>query len=84
MTPTPEIDTDFTLTEAAQKLRISTRWIRNRIKAGEEGTGPFVEHVRRGHKIMFTAEQLEKLRLADLVTAPPTESITTGRKRRTA
>lgn len=83
MTPTPEVDSDFTLTETAQKLRVSTRWIRDRIKAGDdpESGKPFVEHIRRGHKIMFTAEQIEKLRMADVQSPPVEQSITTGRKR---
>lgn len=73
---------DYTLAETADALKVSTRWIRNRIKAGKEGTAPFVEHVRRGSKIMFTAEQVEKLRVADAQTPPVEQSITTGRKKR--
>ena len=76
---TPE--QDYTLAETADALKVSTRWIRNRIKAGKEGTGPFVEHVRRGSKIMFTTEQVEKLRMADAETPPVEQSITTGRRR---
>lgn len=74
---------DYTLTETAQALRVSTRWVRDRIKAGDKGEGPFVEHIRRGNKIMFTAAQLEKLRATDAKTPPVVESITTGKKRRT-
>lgn len=83
MTTTPEVEADFTLNETAAKLRVSTRWIRDRIKAGKdaENDSPFVEHIRRGHKIMFTAEQVEKLRMSDAQTPPPAESITTGRKK---
>lgn len=80
-TPAPEVESDFTLTETAQKLRVSTRWIRDRIKAGEKGDKPFVEHIRRGHKIMFTAEQVEKLRMSGVQTPPVEESVTTGPKR---
>lgn len=75
---------DHTLTETAQALQVSTRWIRDRIKAGMDPDSgkPFVEHIRRGHKIMFTAAQVEKLRAADTQTPPVAESITTGRRRR--
>lgn len=80
--PTPEsADRDHTLSETAAILRVSTRWIRDRIKDGKEGTRPFVEHTRRGNKIMFTPAQLEKLRVADAETPPVVESITTGRRR---
>jgi hypothetical protein len=80
---TPE--TDYTLTETAKALKVSTRWIRDRIKAGADpdSDSPFVEHIRRGNKIMFTTEQVEKLRHSDAQTPPVVvESITTGRKRR--
>lgn len=72
---------DYTLTETAEALKVSTRWIRDRIKAGRAGERPFVEHIRRGNKIMFTAAQVEKLRMADVEAPPVVESITTGRKR---
>lgn len=75
-------DKDYTLTETAEALQVSPKWIRNRIKAGTEGTGPFVEHIRRGHKIMFTSEQVEKLRMSGAQTPPVAESITTGRRKR--
>lgn len=86
MTPTPEIESDYTLNETARLLRVSPRWIRDRIKAGEDPNSdkPFVEHIRRGHKIMFTAAQVEALRMAGAQTPPVVESITTGRKRRSA
>lgn len=74
---------DYTLAETAEALQVSTRWVRNRIKAGIAGEGPFVEHVRRGNKIMFTAAQVEALRMAGAQTPPVVESITTGRSRRT-
>ncbi|WP_107768494.1 hypothetical protein [Nocardioides terrigena] len=82
---TPE--TDYTLAETAEALKVSTRWIRDRIKAGadpENADAPFVEHIRRGNKIMFTSEQVEKLRHSDTQAAPVpvVESITTGRKKR--
>lgn len=79
---TPEAD--YTLSETAEALKVSTRWIRDRIKAGMDTSSdaPFVEHIRRGNKIMFTAEQVEKLRHSDTQAAPVVESITTGRKRK--
>ncbi len=83
MPTTPEVEADFTLADTAKALRVSTRWVRDRIKAGEdpESDKPFVEHIRRGHKIMFTAEQVEKLRMADVKAPPLAESVTTGPKR---
>lgn len=79
--PTP-LPRDYTLEEVADAIGMSTRWVRDRIKDGETGKGPAVEHVRRGHKIKFTREQVEKLRTAHTVAPAPTESITTGPKRR--
>lgn len=75
---------DYTLAETAEALQVSTRWVRNRIKTGNAGEGPFVEHVRRGNKIMFTAAQVEALRMAGAQTPPVVESVTTGRKRRSS
>ena len=60
-----------------KKLNVCTSCI----KAGKVGDSPFVEHVRRGNKIMFTAAQLEALRTADVQAAPVVESITTGKRR---
>lgn len=71
--PTP-LTKDYTLDEVAEALRMSTRWVRDRIK--HDGA----EHTRRGHKIVFTAEQVEKLR-ASHAKAPVEQSITTGRKK---
>lgn len=68
------LEEDYTLEEVAAALRMSTRWVRDRIKDG-------AEHTRRGHKIMFTAEQVESLRASD-ARVPAAESITTGRKKR--
>lgn len=66
---------DFTLAEVASALRMSERWVRDRINL--DGA----EHLRYGHKIRFTAEQVEKLRAAH-VKSPAPEAVTTGRKRR--
>jgi hypothetical protein len=78
---TPE--KDYTLKEAALAIRMSDRWLREQIKVGEKGDGPFVEHTKRGHKILFTEDQLEKLRrLHAKAPAVTAESITTGKKRR--
>lgn len=74
MTTTNEVETDFTLTETANKLRVSTRWIRDRIKDG-------AEHQRYGHKIRFTEAQVAKLR-TDHTKQTIAESITTGHKKR--
>lgn len=83
MTNTP-LDQDYTLEEVADALRMSTRWIRDRIRDGNEGKGPVVEHTRRGHKIRFTAEQVEKLRTAHVQAPALSEPITTGRKKQGA
>lgn len=77
-----ELDQDYTLEEVARALRMSTRWIRDRIREGNEGTGPVVEHERRGHKIRFTAAQVEKLRTAHTHAPRPEEPVTTGRKKK--
>lgn len=78
--PTP-LPLDYTLEEVAAAMRMSTRWVRDRIKAGKTGEGPAIAHERRGHKIVFTAEQAEAFRtqFTDMPVAPA--SITTGRKR---
>lgn len=75
---------DYTLLEAAKAIRMSDRWLRQQIKDGEKGEGPFVEHTKRGRKILFTDEQMAKLR--DLHAQKPAvvASITTGRKRRSS
>lgn len=69
------LDPDYTLEEVAKALRVSTRWVRDRIKTYD------LEHQRKGHKITFTSAQVEALR-ATTVQAQVAESITTGRKKR--
>lgn len=69
-----DLEKDFTIAEVAEAIGMSDRWIRQRIKEG-------AEHIRYGHKIRFTKEQVDKLRAAH-VKAPAVESITTGRKKR--
>lgn len=76
------LEPEYNLSEIAEAVRMSTRWVRDRIKAGMEGHGPFIEHQRNGKKITMTAAQVDKLRAVHTQTAPPVESITTGRKRR--
>jgi hypothetical protein len=71
--PTPLVP-DYTLDEVAAALRMSTRWVRDRVKDG-------AEHQRKGHKITFTAEQVDKLRAAH-TKVPVEQSITTGRKKK--
>lgn len=77
MSAKPPLEPDYTLDEVADALGMSTRWVRDQIRAGEQGTGPHVEHIRRGHKIRFTKEQVEKLR-AFGVRAVINEPVTTG------
>lgn len=76
-----DLTKDYTLEEVATALRMSTRWVRDRIKEGKEGKGPVIAHERRGHKIVFTADQVELFRNQFTVTAPRVESITTGKKK---
>lgn len=76
------LEPEYNLTEIAEALRMSTRWVRDRIKAGKEGTGPFIEHQRNGKKITMTATQVDKLRAVHTQAAPVEQSITTGRRKR--
>lgn len=78
----PTLEPDFNLTQVAKALGMSPRWVRDRIRAGNEGRGPVVEHQRYGHVIKFTAEQVEKLRAAHSVAPAADEPITTGRKKK--
>lgn len=69
------LESDYTLTEAASALRCSTRWLRDKIKADK------LPHGKRGHKIVFTAAQVEAVR-ARYNTQPVEQSVTTGKKKR--
>lgn len=71
---TPTLPRDLTLAEAADSLRMSTRWLRDKIKADK------LEHQKYGHKILFTPAQVEAIR-ARYTAQPAEQSITTGRKR---
>lgn len=75
--PTP-LTRDYTLDEVAQALGMSTRWVRDRINLDD------AEHIRYGHKIRFTSEQVDKLRASHTKVPAPLESITTGRKKKSA
>lgn len=68
------LEVDYTLTETAKALRMSTRWLRERIKADK------LEHQKYGHKILFTADQVEAIRTRYAAT-PVVEPITTGKKK---
>ena len=74
LSPLPQ---DYSLEEVATALGMSPRWVRDRIRLDN------AEHQRYGHKIRFTAEQVEKLRAAH-TTATVVEPVTTGRKKRSA
>lgn len=74
---TTELPKDFSLKEVALALGMSTRWVRDRCNI--DGA----EHQRYGHKIRFTADQVEKLR-ASHVKSPTPERVTTGRKKKTS
>lgn len=71
------LEPDYPLEEVAEALGMSTRWVRDRCNL--DGA----EHIRYGRKIRFTAAQVEKLRATHTV-APAAQSITTGRKKRSA
>lgn len=70
------LEQDYTLDEVAEALRMSTRWVRDRIKDG-------AAHQRKGHKITFTIGQVDALR-EQFTKNPAEQSMTTGGKRRSA
>ena len=74
MSATEPLEQDYTLLEAAKALRCSTKWLRTKVKEDK------LPHGRRGHKIVFSLDQIKAIR-ARYNTAPPVEqSITTGPK----
>lgn len=75
MTTDGTLPQDFTLPEAAAALRCSPRWLRDKIKADN------LPHGKRGHKFVFSPEQVEAIRHRYSVQ-PVDQSITTGRKKR--
>lgn len=76
MSTVPILPPDYDLEQVAEALGMSTRWVRDRVKEG-------AEHQRYGRKIRFTDQQVAKLRAAH-TQQPAVESITTGRKKRSA
>lgn len=66
----------YTLTEVADALGMSERWVREQIKNG-------ATHMRAGRKIRFTEAHYEELR-ASMTRSPVVQSITTGRGRRSS
>lgn len=64
----------YTLTDVAEALGMSERWVREQIKNG-------ATCMRAGRKIRFTEAQYEELR-ASMTRSPVVQSITTGRGRR--
>lgn len=68
-----ELTKDYTYEEVAEALGMSPRWVRAQVAKG-------AEHNRYGHKVRFTAGQVEKLRASCVKNETPA-SITTGRKR---
>lgn len=65
------LEVDYSLQEVAEALKMSERWVRDRIRLDK------AEHQRYGHVIRFTEEQVAKLRRSH-IKAPVVESITTG------
>lgn len=70
---THELAKDYDLEDVAKALGMSPRWVRQKCNEG-------AVHNRYGHKIRFTAEQVELLR-ASCTKRPVEKSITTGRKK---
>lgn len=68
------LEPNYTLREVADAIGMSTRWVRDRIRL--DGA----EHLRFGRQIMFTADQVDKLRAAH-TKQPVAQSVTTGKKR---
>lgn len=68
------LERDYSLQEVATAIGMTPRWIRDRCNL--DGA----EHLRYGHKIRFTAEQVDKLRASHTKT-PVEASITTGPKK---
>ena len=71
------LDPDYSLDEVATALGMSDRWVRDRIKYDN------AEHIRYGHKIRFTAAQVDKLRANHTKGDLPAvgEVVTTGKKK---
>lgn len=65
---------DYSIDEVKAALGMSERWLRARIADG-------AEHQRYGNRILFTAEQVERLR-ASHAKAGDNQPVTTGRKRK--
>ena len=78
------LEPEYTLSEIAKAMRKSERWVRAQIKAGRDGTGPWIEHQGGGpgSPITMTRAQVDAFRAQRTQTAPVAESTTTGRKRR--
>jgi len=76
------LERDYDLNEVADAIGMSTRWIRDRIREGKQGTGPVVEHIRYGHVIKFTAAQVDRLKAQHTVAPALDDQVTTGRKKR--
>ena len=68
-----ELIPDYSLTEVAKATGMSERWLRRKVSEG-------AEHLRYGHKIRFTAAQVEQLRTDH--TRNNAQRVTTSRKRR--
>lgn len=68
------LQTDYTLAEVADALKMSPRWLRQQIAAG-------AAHQRYGNRIRFTPEQVEELR-GKLAAVPVEAGVTTRRTRR--
>lgn len=72
------LEPDYDLEQIAAAVGMSTRWVRDKVKAG-------AAHQRYGNKIKMTAEQVAMLRASHTkVPEQVVESITTGRKKRSA
>lgn len=74
--PKPALESDYSIDEVAQAIGMSTRWVRDRINKDN------AEHLRYGHKIRFTAAQVDKLRASHTKTPAPVSAAVTAKRGR--
>lgn len=73
------LETEYTVQEVAEAIGMSVRWVRAKL--------PTTPHQRYGHKIRFTAAQVETLRASHTAQPKPDETandkrVTTGKKKK--
>lgn len=75
------LENEYNVQEVADALGMSVKWVRNKL--------PTTPHQRYGHKIRFTAAQVETLRASHTAQPKPEvaadeKRVTTGRKKKSA